>query len=179
MIYPSEEAHRKTELSRQEAESLIERELRCPECGYKAGTVFSDCRGHMLDSPVIEKEPLKNRIFEYASLLYETFDAVGHMTERIRAALQRTGPLSCYNGELTAGIASAITLHAGKTVSLTLKNGQQIRKEKIDGNSITETGAHHRPDHTAGECAQRTKHDQAGSRLLPGIHQAGRTAQQL
>ena len=135
--------------------------------------------GQMLDSPVIEKEPLKNRIFEYASLLYETFDAVGHMTERIRAALQRTGPLSCYNGKLTAGIASAITLHAGKTVSLTLKNGQRIRKEKIDGNSITETGAHHRPDHTAGECAQRTKHDQAGSRLLPGIHQAGRTAQQL
>lgn len=47
MIYPSEEARRKAELSRQEAESLIERELRCPECGYKAGTVFSDCRGHM------------------------------------------------------------------------------------------------------------------------------------
>ena len=41
------EARRKAELSRQETESLIERELRCPECGYKAGTVFSDCRGHM------------------------------------------------------------------------------------------------------------------------------------
>lgn len=47
MIYPSEEARRKAELSRQETESLIERELRCPECGYKPGTVFSDCRGHM------------------------------------------------------------------------------------------------------------------------------------
>lgn len=30
--------------------------------------------GRMLDSPAIEKEPLKNRIFEYASLVYETFD---------------------------------------------------------------------------------------------------------
>ena len=43
----SEEARRKAELSRREAESLVERELKCPECGYKAGTVFSDCTGHL------------------------------------------------------------------------------------------------------------------------------------
>ena len=41
----SEETRRKAELSRREAESLVERELKCPECGYKAGTVFSDCTG--------------------------------------------------------------------------------------------------------------------------------------
>lgn len=129
--------------------------------------------GRMLDSPAIEKEPLKNRIFEYASLLYEQLDTTERITERIRATLQRTRPLSCYNEELTVEIAAAITLHADKTVSLTLKNGQQIRKEKSDGSSITETGAHHCPDHTAGECAQHTEHYQAGSRLLPRIHQAG------
>ena len=133
--------------------------------------------GRMLDSPVIEKETLKNRIFEYASLLYENLDTTERMTEMIRATLQRTRSLSCYNGELTVEIASAITLHTDKTVSLTLKNGQQIRKEKTDaGSSITEAGAHHRPDHTAGECAQYTEHHQAGSRLLPSVHQAGRTA---
>lgn len=33
--------------------------------------------GRQLDSPVMEKEPLKNRIFEYASLLYETLDTAG------------------------------------------------------------------------------------------------------
>lgn len=43
----SEEARRKAELSRREAEGLVERELKCPECGYKAGTVFSDCTGHL------------------------------------------------------------------------------------------------------------------------------------
>ncbi len=43
----SEETRRKAELSRKEAENLIERELKCPECGYKAGTVFSDCTGHL------------------------------------------------------------------------------------------------------------------------------------
>ena len=43
----SEETRRKAELSRREAESLVERELKCAECGYKAGTVFSDCTGHL------------------------------------------------------------------------------------------------------------------------------------
>lgn len=135
--------------------------------------------GRLLDSPVIEKEPLKNRIFEYASLLYESLDTAECITERMRAVLQRTRPLSCYNGELTTEIASAITLHADKTVSLTLKNGQRIRKEKTDATDsthITKESSHHRPDYTAGECTQHAEHYQAGGRLLPGIHQAGRTA---
>lgn len=135
--------------------------------------------GRLLDSPTIEKEPLKNRILEYASLLYETLDTARYITERIRATLQRTGLISCYNGELTAKIAAVITLHADKTVSLTLKNGQRIRKEKTDATDSTHTAkesAHHRPDHTACECPQHAKHYQAGGRLLQGIHQAGRTA---
>lgn len=135
--------------------------------------------GRQLDSLVIEKEPLKNRIFEYTSLLYETLDTARYITERIRATLQRTGPISCHNGELTAKIAAAITLHADKTVSLTLKNGQRIRKEKTDATDSTHTtkeSSHHRPDHTACECPQHAKHYQAGGRLLQGIHQAGRTA---
>lgn len=45
--YANEEARRKAELSRREAENLIERELRCLECGFKAGSVFSDCTGHL------------------------------------------------------------------------------------------------------------------------------------
>ena len=135
--------------------------------------------GRMLDSAAIEKEPLKNRIFEYTSLLYETFDTNERITEMIRATLQRTRPLSCYNGELTAEIVSAITLHADNAVSLTLKNGQQIRKEKNDATDSTHTAkesTHHCSDYTAGECAQHTKHYQTGSRLLPSLHQAGRTA---
>ena len=56
--------------------------------------------GRMLDSPAIEKEPLKNRIFEYASLVYETLDTTQRITEMIRATLQRTRSLSYYDGEL-------------------------------------------------------------------------------
>lgn len=43
----NEEIRMKAELSRKEAESLIDRDLKCPECGYKADTVFSDCTGHL------------------------------------------------------------------------------------------------------------------------------------
>lgn len=41
------EARRKAELSRREAAQLVERALHCPECGYKAGSAFSDCTGHL------------------------------------------------------------------------------------------------------------------------------------
>lgn len=41
----NEEIRMKAELSRKEAESLIERDLKCPECGYKAGTVFPTAQG--------------------------------------------------------------------------------------------------------------------------------------
>lgn len=127
-----------------------------------------------LDSPVIDKEQLKNKIFEYASLLYSELDSGEHITKNIRAVLENTRPLSLYDEELMDKTASAVTLHADKTVSLVLKNGQQIGKEKPNGTANTaKAGTNHIADHTAGECAQRSIHNQTGSRLLPGIHQAG------
>lgn len=43
----SEETLRRAELSRQEAKEFIERELKCPMCGFLIGTAFSDSRGHI------------------------------------------------------------------------------------------------------------------------------------
>lgn len=127
--------------------------------------------GRLLDSPIIDKEPLKNKIFEYASLLYSELDSGEHITKKIRATLENTRPLSLYDEELIDKTASAVILHADKTVSLVLKNGQQIGKEKPNGTANTaKTGTHHSADHTAGECEQRSIHNQTGSRLLPGIH---------
>ena len=130
--------------------------------------------GRQLDSPIIDKESLKNKIFEYASLLYSEFDSGEHITKNIRAALENTRPLSLYDEELMDKTASAVILHADKTISLVLKNGQKIGKEKPNGTANTaKTGTHHSTDHTAGECAQRSIHNQTGSRLLSGIHQTG------
>ena len=37
---------RRAEISRKEAEKYIERELKCPECGFHIATAFSDATGH-------------------------------------------------------------------------------------------------------------------------------------
>lgn len=130
--------------------------------------------GRMLDSLSIDKESLKNRIFEYASLIYTELDTNERITEEIRAVLKKARPLSLYDGELTNKTVSAVILHTDKSVSLILKNDQQIGKEKQNATAnAAKAGAHHYANHTAGECVQHTVYHQAGSGLLPGIHQAG------
>ena len=89
--------------------------------------------GRMLDGTMIDKELLKNKIFEYAAQRYAELDAGERITMEIRAALSDTGLLSSYSTELVKAIVTAITLHADKCVTLTLKNGQQVRKERSDG----------------------------------------------
>ena len=89
--------------------------------------------GRMLDGSMIDKELLKNKIFEYASQRYAELDAGERITMEIRAALSDTGPLSSYSAELIKAIVTDITLHTDKSVTLTLKNGQQVRKERSDG----------------------------------------------
>lgn len=42
----NEVARYRAELSRQEAEEFVERELKCPECGYLVAYAFSDATGH-------------------------------------------------------------------------------------------------------------------------------------
>ncbi len=89
--------------------------------------------GRMLDGTMIDKELLKNKIFEYVSRQYDELDAGERITMEMRVALLDTGLLSSYSTELVKAIVTAITLHADKGVTLTLKNGQQVRKERSDG----------------------------------------------
>lgn len=89
--------------------------------------------GRMLDSSIIDKELLKNKIFEYASQRYAELDAGERITMEIRAALADKEPLSSYSAELVKAIVTTITLHEDKSVTFTLKNGQQVRKERVDG----------------------------------------------
>ena len=42
----NEVARYRAELSKQEAEEFVERELKCPKCGYLVATAFSDASGH-------------------------------------------------------------------------------------------------------------------------------------
>lgn len=42
----NEIARYRAEVSKQEAQEFIERELKCPECGYLVAYAFSDATGH-------------------------------------------------------------------------------------------------------------------------------------
>ena len=44
---PPDEIRRRVVLSRIEAKDLKERSIKCPECGYQIGVVFSDAKGHI------------------------------------------------------------------------------------------------------------------------------------
>lgn len=115
--------------------------------------------GRMLDSTVIDKDSLKNRIFECASLVYSELDTAERITEHLRAVFENTKPLSCYHLRLTEQAVSAVILHTDQTVSLMLKNGQEIRKEKPDAAAIASTaeaGTHHSANRSAGKYRQHT-----------------------
>lgn len=45
----NEAARYRAELSRQEAEEFVERELKCPKCGYLVATAFSDASRTLQD----------------------------------------------------------------------------------------------------------------------------------
>lgn len=135
--------------------------------------------GRMLDSTDIDKDTLKNKIFECVSLRYAETDNTESVTEMLKAVFEKTRPLSEYNQELIERTVSAIALHSDGSVSLTLKNGRRIGKEQTNGtdcSNASKKSPHDSGNHSAGKCIQQTVHPQESGGLLPSIYQAGRTA---
>lgn len=112
--------------------------------------------GRLLDSSEMEKETLKNKIFECASLRYSEMDTTESVTEMLKAAFEKSGPLSQYNQELTERTVSSISLNRDGSICLTLKNGRQIRKENTNGtdcHNASKESTHNSADNSAGQCA--------------------------
>lgn len=111
--------------------------------------------GRLLDSSEIEKETLKNKIFECASLRYSEMDTTESVTEMLKAAFEKSGPLSQYNQELTERTVSSISLNHDGSICLTLKNGRKIRKENrygTDCRNASKKNPHNSADNSAGQC---------------------------
>lgn len=66
--------------------------------------------------------------------------------------------------------------HRKDDAEMIFQNNRHKQIFEAERLSIAKESTHHCSDYTAGECAQHTKHYQTGSRLLPSVHQAGRTA---
>ena len=132
--------------------------------------------GRLLDSSEIEKETLKNKIFECASLRYSEMDTTESVTEMLKAAFEKSGPLSQYSQEFTERTVTAILLNGDGNVSITLKNDRKIGKEIANGtdcSNASKESPRNPADNTVTQRIQHTVYHQASGGLLPRIHQAG------
>ena len=132
--------------------------------------------GRLLDSSEMEKETLKNKIFECASLRYSEMDTTESVTEMLKAAFEKSGPLSQYSQEFTERTVTAILLNGDGNVSITLKNDRKIGKEIANGtdcSNASKESPRNPADNTVTQRIQHTVYHQASGGLLPRIHQAG------
>ena len=130
--------------------------------------------GQMLDSPSVDKEKLKNKIFECASLMYDEIDDTKFITKMLKAAFEKSEPLSVFNRELTDQTVMSITLYADKSTELTLKNGQVIRKEHnhaTDSNNAEKESPHHCADRAGASPSSYRTNPQARCSVLPCFNQ--------
>lgn len=113
------------------------------------------------------------RVFEVpeVKLLVDAVQSARFITAKKSKTLIKK--LSLFVGEPQADI-----LKRHLYVDNRLKAGNESIYFTVDliHQATAKESTHHCSDYTAGEYAQHTKHYQTGSRLLPSVHQAGRTA---
>ena len=91
-------------------------------------------------------------------LLYTSYfemDTTESVTEMLKAAFEKSGPLSQYNQELTERTVSSISLNHDGRICLTLKNGRKIRKENrygTDCRNASKKNPHNAADNSAVQC---------------------------
>ena len=88
-----------------------------------------------LDQIDVDSNELKNLILECASQKYTSNPTTLHITERLKAELEKTSSLSAFSIDLYDRIASSTLIGKNEAVSLMLKNGQVIGKDEQNANS--------------------------------------------
>lgn len=88
-----------------------------------------------LDQIDVDSNELQNLILECVSQKYTLNATTLHMTERLKAELEKTSPLSAFFIDLYDRIAISTLIGKGEAVSLMLKNGQVIGKDEHYANS--------------------------------------------
>lgn len=77
-----------------------------------------------------DKESIQNLILECASKRYEIEDSQKHITDRLKADFEKSSPISVFNAEFFSKTVTAVILTKSGDVSLLLKNGNIVGKEK-------------------------------------------------
>lgn len=87
-----------------------------------------------LDQIDVDSSELKDLILECASQKYTSNSTTLHITERLKAELQKTSSLSDFSIDLYNRIATSTLIGKDEAVSLMLKNGQVIGKDEQNAN---------------------------------------------
>ena len=83
-----------------------------------------------LESLDFEKETLQSRILQCAAKKYAEHPNRQYITDRLKADFEKSGPLSAFSAELFDRTTAAVILGRDRSVSLKLKNGKIIGKER-------------------------------------------------
>lgn len=135
----------------------------------------------MLDSREIDRETLRDKMFNCVSEKYSSLDNDLYTTQKLQLEFER--PVTDDWMQKFNRTVSEIGIYKNKAIGIVLLNGQLIGKEQKNGtgdcNKSTESGSCNRAYNIGkGKCEKQLP-TAACSRLLSGIYQARRTVKQL
>lgn len=87
----------------------------------------------LLNSSDFSKDEIQNLILECAAEKYNCDKSNRHITDRLKADFEKSGPLSSFSSKLFESTVSAVLIDKNCSVSLKLKDGNIIGKEDKDG----------------------------------------------
>lgn len=83
----------------------------------------------MIESLDSDRETIQKLILECAAKKYDEHKSIRHIADRLKADLERSGPLSSYSPELFERTVSSVTIDQNGRVHLVLKTGTMVGKE--------------------------------------------------
>ena len=83
----------------------------------------------MIESLDSDRDAIQKLILECAAKKFNEHKSARHITDRLKADLERSGPLSSYSPELFDRTVSSVTIDQNSRVQLVLKTGTIVGKE--------------------------------------------------
>ena len=129
----------------------------------------------ILDYGQADKEEMKSRLFEWASMKYSCLDDVKYTSRRLISIFTIQKPVNRFSYELFRETVETISFNEDHEAVIKLINGQLVGKESFCGTAC-KTSQSDRSDKKCREYNKGKIQTEEGSSLLPGVDTAGRTA---
>ena len=124
----------------------------------------------MLEIAEVDKNILKQKIFDLAALKYADLDSLSYITEQIKTEFENSAQLKDISLSLLMKTVKAIQLNTDAEICLVLKNNQTIRKEKDYG---TENSQIHSTDNNSTIKYKESIPTRESSSILSSVYKAG------